>query len=82
MGGLSGRPLDEMATDIIRYISLSTNGDLPIIGVGGIMDTKSAGEKMDAGADLVQIYTGFIYRGPFFPRQLAWALSHSHRDWV
>ncbi|MBH55293.1 MAG: dihydroorotate dehydrogenase (quinone) [Opitutaceae bacterium] len=81
-GGLSGRPLDHLTTDIIRYIRLSTNGELPIIGVGGIMDAKSAGEKMAAGADLVQIYTGFIYRGPFFPRQLAWALSHSHRDWV
>ena len=81
-GGLSGKPLDHRSTDIIRYISKSTQGKLPIIGVGGIMDTKSAGEKISAGADLIQIYTGFIYRGPLFPHQLAWALSHGHRDWV
>lgn len=81
-GGLSGRPLDKRATDVIRYISKSTEGKLPIIGVGGIMDTKSAGEKISAGASLVQIYTGFIYRGPFFPHQVAWALSHGHREWI
>jgi dihydroorotate dehydrogenase len=81
-GGLSGKPVDQRSTDIIRYINRSTNGDLPIIGVGGIMDTKSAGEKISAGASLVQIYTGFVYRGPFFPREVAWALSHGHREWI
>ncbi|MCB1122197.1 MAG: dihydroorotate dehydrogenase (quinone), partial [Verrucomicrobiae bacterium] len=81
-GGLSGRPVGHRSTEIIRYISKSTSGRLPIIGVGGIMDTQSAGEKMDAGASLVQLYTGFIYRGPFFPRDVARALAHSHRDWV
>ena len=81
-GGLSGRPVDQRSTDIIRYISRSTEGKLPIIGVGGIMDARSAGEKIAAGASLVQIYTGFIYRGPLFPRDVAMALSHGHRNWI
>ena len=81
-GGLSGRPVDSRSTKIIRYISRSTDGKLPIIGVGGIMDTQSAGEKISAGASLVQLYTGFVYRGPFFPKQVAWALSHGHRNWI
>lgn len=81
-GGLSGRPLNSKSTNIIRYISKATDRKLPIIGVGGIMDTESAGEKIAAGASLIQIYTGFIYRGPLFPHRLAWALSHGHRDWI
>lgn len=81
-GGLSGRPVDRMSTDVIRYISRSTEGKLPIIGVGGIVDEKSAGDKIAAGASLVQIYTGFIYRGPLFPRDVARALAHGHRKWV
>jgi dihydroorotate dehydrogenase len=81
-GGLSGKPVDKRSTDIIRYISKSTEGNLPIIGVGGIMDTKSAGEKISAGASLVQLYTGFIYRGPCFPKEVAWALSHQDRHWI
>ena len=81
-GGLSGKPVDKMSTDIIRYISRTTDGKLPIIGVGGIMDTVSAGEKIAAGASLVQIYTGFIYRGPFFPRDLARALAAGHSEWM
>ncbi|MDA9764321.1 MAG: quinone-dependent dihydroorotate dehydrogenase [Opitutales bacterium] len=80
-GGLSGTPVDKKSTDIIRYISRSTESKLPIIGVGGIMDAKSAGDKIAAGASLVQIYTGFIYRGPLFPRDVAMALSHGHREW-
>lgn len=78
-GGLSGKPLTRRATEIINYISRATNGRLPIIGVGGIHDEISAAEKMDAGATLVQIYTGMIYRGPFFARDLAHALSVRHR---
>src|SRR6185503_18725438 len=56
-GGLSGRPLRQRSTAIINYIARATGGRLPIIGVGGIEDVVSAGEKMDAGATLVQIYT-------------------------
>lgn len=74
-GGLSGRPLRRRSTEIIGYIARATGGRLPIIGVGGIMDFESAGEKLDAGAALVQIYTGLIYRGPFFARELARALA-------
>jgi dihydroorotate dehydrogenase len=74
-GGLSGRPLRRRSTEIINYIHRATQGRLPIIGVGGIEDAASAGEKLDAGATLVQIYTGMIYRGPFFAAQLAWALA-------
>jgi dihydroorotate dehydrogenase len=78
-GGLSGRPLRRRATEIISYISRATAGRLPIIGVGGIHDEASAGEKLDAGATLVQVYTGMIYRGPWFARDLALALAERQR---
>jgi dihydroorotate dehydrogenase len=78
-GGLSGRPLRRRSTEIINYIARATGGRLPIIGVGGIMDEESAGEKLDAGATLVQLYTGLIYRGPFFAREIAWALAQRQR---
>ena len=63
-GGLSGKPLESMSTETIRLISDYTKGNLPIVGVGGIMDASDAQAKMEAGADLVQIYTGMVYRGP------------------
>jgi dihydroorotate dehydrogenase len=78
-GGLSGAPVRTKSTQIIRYIALATGGRLPIIGVGGITDEVSAGEKMDAGATLVQVYSGMIYRGPFFARDLAYGLSERQR---
>lgn len=78
-GGLSGKPLQRRATDVVAYIARATNGRLPIIGVGGIHDAASAAEKMDAGASLVQVYTGMIYRGPFFARELARALAPRQR---
>lgn len=74
-GGLSGGPLRHRSTEIVNYISRATHGRLPIIGVGGIVDPTSAGEKIDAGATLVQIYTGMIYRGPFFAAEIARALA-------
>lgn len=74
-GGLSGAPLRRHSTEIINYISRATQGRLPIIGVGGIYDSASAAEKLDAGATLVQLYTGLIYRGPFFAAELARALA-------
>jgi len=73
-GGLSGAPLRARSTEFVRYISRATQGRLPIIGVGGIVDEESAAEKIDAGASLVQIYSGMIYRGPFFAADLARAL--------
>ena len=63
-GGLSGAPITQMSTDLIEALSQKLQGELPIIGVGGIMSPMDAQAKIDAGASLVQIYTGFIYRGP------------------
>ncbi len=63
-GGLSGKPIRERSTEIIRYISEKTGGKLPIIGVGGILSADDALEKLRAGASLVQVYTGFVYEGP------------------
>jgi dihydroorotate dehydrogenase len=78
-GGLSGAPVRRRSTEIINYISRATSGRLPIIGVGGITDEASAAEKLDAGATLVQVYSGMIYRGPFFAAELAQALSIRQR---
>ncbi len=64
MGGLSGKPLTNRSTEVIRFLSEKSNKAFPIIGVGGIHSKKDALEKLDAGADLVQLYTGFIYEGP------------------
>ena len=63
-GGLSGRPLRERATEVIRYLHRRSHGGLPIIGAGGIHSTQDALDKLAAGATLVQLYTGFIYEGP------------------
>ena len=63
-GGLSGTPVRERSTEVIRYLHQKSNGSFPIIGVGGVYTAKDALEKLEAGASLVQIYTGFIYEGP------------------
>jgi len=63
-GGLSGKPLTSRSTDVIRYLSQKSNQGFPIIGVGGIHSPEDAVEKLNAGAALVQLYTGFIYEGP------------------
>jgi dihydroorotate dehydrogenase len=78
-GGLSGAPVRRRSTEIINYIARTTAGRLPIIGVGGIMDEEAAAEKLDAGATLVQLYTGLIYRGPFFAAEVARALAIRQR---
>jgi dihydroorotate dehydrogenase len=65
-GGLSGKPLTKRATEVIKYLRAKLGPGFPIIGVGGIMSTDDALEKLNAGADLIQIYTGFIYEGPGF----------------
>ncbi len=69
-GGLSGKPIKDRSTQIIRYINEKTNGRMPIIGVGGIMSPEDAIEKIEAGATLVQLYTGFIYEGPFLVKRI------------
>jgi dihydroorotate dehydrogenase len=74
-GGLSGEPLKNKSTEVIRYISKKTNGNLPIIGVGGIMNPKDALDKIKAGADLIQLYTGFIYEGPSIVKKINQYLS-------
>jgi dihydroorotate dehydrogenase len=74
-GGLSGRPLKDKATAVIRILARTLDGSMPIIGVGGIMSGADAAEKIAAGATLVQIYTGLIYRGPELVAEIAEALA-------
>ena len=69
-GGLSGKPILEKSNEVIRYISEKSKGSIPIIGVGGIHSAEDAIEKINAGADLIQIYTGFIYEGPSLIRSI------------
>ena len=69
-GGLSGAPLKERATEIIRYIHKATGGTLPLIASGGIFTGENARERMEAGASLIQVWTGFIYEGPFITRRI------------
>lgn len=69
-GGLSGKPLTERATQVIKYLRAQLGPSFPIIGVGGIMSPQDAIDKLKAGADLVQIYTGFIYEGPSFIKRI------------
>ena len=63
-GGLSGELLKDKSNDIIKYLRKNLDINFPIIGVGGIMSAEDAIEKFNCGADLVQLYTGFIYKGP------------------
>lgn len=70
-GGLSGKILSQRSTEIVAYIKEKSNNKIPIIGVGGIHSAETAKEKIDAGAGLIQLYTGFIYGGPALIVQLA-----------
>ncbi|MTI15408.1 quinone-dependent dihydroorotate dehydrogenase [Sansalvadorimonas verongulae] len=74
-GGLSGKPLTGLATDKIRVLAEAVDGKIPVIGVGGIMSAADAVEKVKAGASLVQVYTGFIYRGPELVAEASEAVS-------
>ncbi len=74
-GGLSGAPVRKLSTQVIRQLASTLAGRLPIIGVGGISDGASAAEKIEAGASLVQIYSGFIYRGPALIAEAAQAIA-------
>jgi len=73
-GGLSGKPITYRSTEVIRYLSEKSGKAFPIIGVGGIFTVEDALEKLHAGADLVQVYTGFIYEGPFIAKKINKAL--------
>jgi len=74
-GGLSGKVLQKRSTEVLQYISSKSNRRIPIIGVGGIHDADSAIEKINAGAQLVQVYTGFVYGGPPMVKRIAAALA-------
>jgi len=69
-GGLSGQPVKKQSTEVIQYLANTSNKSFPIIGVGGIHSEKDALEKLNAGADLVQVYTGFIYEGPALVKRI------------
>lgn len=75
-GGLSGAPLTQRSTDVIRYLHQKSGGTLPIIGVGGIMTPEDALEKMKAGASLIQLYSGFVYHGPPLVREICRKLTN------
>lgn len=74
-GGLSGAPLTDMSTEVIRLLAAELKGQIPIIGVGGIFSGADAADKIAAGASLVQLYSGFIYRGPELIRECADAIA-------
>lgn len=74
-GGVSGLPVKDKATDVIRYIHQRSKGAIPIIAAGGIFTARDAQEKLDAGASLVQVYTGFIYEGPRIVRNICEGLA-------
>ncbi len=78
-GGLSGAPLRERATRVIRTLATALAGEIPIIGVGGILSGADAIEKLDAGATLVQVYTGLIYRGPELVTECIESIRAAHR---
>jgi dihydroorotate dehydrogenase len=69
-GGLSGRPVKERSTGIVQYIHQKTAGSIPVIGSGGIFNDEDAKEKMAAGASLTEVWTGFIYEGPFIVKKI------------
>lgn len=78
-GGLSGAPVRDLSTQVIRKLATALQGEVPIIGVGGILSGADAAEKIEAGAKLVQIYSGFIYRGPDLVREAAETLCRMGR---
>jgi dihydroorotate dehydrogenase len=79
-GGLSGAPVRERSTEVVRSLAVKLGGEVPIIGVGGITEGAHALEKLQAGASLVQLYTGFIYRGPKLVADCVKATRQFERD--
>jgi dihydroorotate dehydrogenase len=69
-GGLSGQPLKNRSTDVIRFLSEKSNKAFPIIGVGGIHSAQDALDKLEAGASLLQLWTGFVYEGPSLVKKI------------
>lgn len=79
-GGLSGKPVKDKSTEVIRYLAKKSNNSFPIIGVGGIFTVQDAIEKLEAGASLVQVYTGMIYEGPSLIKRLNKGLARFYRS--
>ncbi|MBY0418988.1 MAG: dihydroorotate dehydrogenase (quinone), partial [Pararheinheimera sp.] len=75
MGGLSGLPVQQKSTEIIRQFRAALGPQMPIIGVGGIDSAKAAKDKMDAGANLIQVYSNFIYKGPSLIKEIVESLK-------
>ena len=76
-GGVSGKPLKQRSTEIIKYIHQKSEGKIPMIAVGGIFNGDDAREKLEAGASLVQVYTGFIYQGPAIAKNICKAILNT-----
>ena len=74
-GGLSGKPLQKRSTEVVQYIHQKTGGAIPIIASGGIFYSADAKEKINSGASLVEVWTGFIYEGPFIVKRICWELA-------
>jgi dihydroorotate dehydrogenase len=70
-GGLSGKPVKERSTEVVRYIHQKTGGQIPVIGSGGIFTATDAAEKFSAGAQLIEVWTGFIYEGPWIVKNIS-----------
>lgn len=79
-GGLSGKPVRQRSTEVIRHLHRQSHGKVPIIGVGGIFTVEDAWEKITAGASLIQLYTGFIYEGPTLPKRIVKGLAEKLRE--
>ena len=80
-GGLSGNPIESKSLSIVKFLAKVTDHKFPIIGVGGISCLDSALRKLDAGASLIQIYSSFVYNGPFFPSTLSKAIRYRNKSW-
>lgn len=81
-GGLSGAPLLERSLLAVRFLAKESNGRIPVIGCGGILDARDAGRFMDEGACLVQVYSGLVFRGPELAREIAEGLAWRQRAWI
>jgi len=79
-GGVSGQPVSKRSTEVIRYLSEKSGKAFPIIGVGGISSAREAIEKLEAGADLIQVYTGFIYEGPSLIKRINKAILKNKKQ--
>jgi dihydroorotate dehydrogenase len=79
-GGLSGLPLSKRSTEVIRYLKQKSGNAFPVIGVGGVHSAEDALEKLEAGADLIQLYTGFIYEGPGLVKNICSRLNQTSKS--